>query len=231
MPRKPLILLPGLLCDAALWRHQAEHLTDVADVTVGDLSQDTSMRAMAARVLAGAPPRFCLGGLSMGGYLAFEIMRQAPERVERLALLDTSARPDTPERAETRSELIRLAQTGKFKAVMPRLLPNFIHPSRLKDPAVADVVRQMAERTGPEAFIRQQTAIMGRPDSRGDLASIRVPTLVLCGRQDVLTPLAVHEEIAAGIAGSKLVIVEDCGHLAPLERPEATTAAMRAWLA
>jgi len=230
MAQKSLVLLPGLLCDAALWRHQVEHLADVCDVTVGDLTKDTAIRGMAERVLAEAPLRFCLAGLSMGGYVAHEIMRQAPERVERLALIDTSARPDTAEQTKTRGELIRLSQTGKFKGVTPRLLPNLIHPSRLKDPSVADVVLQMADRTGQDGFIRQQTAIMGRLDSRGDLAAIRVPTLVLCGRQDLLTPPALHEEMAAGIAGAKLVVVDECGHLAPLERPEAVTAAMRQWL-
>jgi pimeloyl-ACP methyl ester carboxylesterase len=228
--RKPLILLPGLLCDAALWRHQTVSLADVSDVVVGDLTRDGSIAAMAERVLAEAPNRFALAGLSMGGYVAQEIMRQAPERVERLALFDTSARPDTAEQTRTRRELIRLSQIGKFKGVTPRLLPNLIHPSRLKDPAVADIVIAMSERVGQKAFTRQQAAIMGRVDGRGDLAAIRVPTLVLCGRQDLLTPVALHEELAAGIHGARLVVVEDCGHLAPLERPETVTAAMREWL-
>jgi pimeloyl-ACP methyl ester carboxylesterase len=230
MTRKPLILLPGLLCDAALWGDQIAVLADICDVTVGDLTRDPSIPAMAECVLSAAPGRFALAGLSMGGYVAQEIMRRAPERVERLALIDTSARPDTAEQGRTRADLIRQSLLGKFKGVTPRLLPNLIHPSRMNDPAVADVVLAMAERVGQEAFTRQQTAIMGRVDGRGDLPAIHVPTLVLCGRQDVLTPPAFHQEMADAIHGATLIVVEDCGHLAPLERPAAVTAAMRQWL-
>ena len=231
MPRKPLILLPGLLCDAALWRHQVEALADICEAGVGDLTLDSAIPAMAERVLAGAPARFCLAGLSMGGYVAQEIMRQAPERVERLALIDTSARPDTAEQTKTRRDLINISKLGKFKGVTPRLLPNLIHPSRMDDPEVAGVVMAMAERVGQEGFTRQQTAIISRIDGRGDLAAIRVPTLVLCGRQDLITPPALHEEMAAAISGAVLTVIETCGHLSSLERPAAVTAAMRKWLA
>ncbi|MDX2142699.1 MAG: alpha/beta fold hydrolase [Rhodospirillaceae bacterium] len=231
MSKRALVLLPGLLCDAALWRHQSETLTDICAPWVADLTLDEAIPAMAERVLEAAPRTFCLAGLSMGGYVAQDIMRRAPERVERLALIDTNARADTAEQVKTRKELIRLSEIGKFKGVTPRLLPNLIHPSRLKDPTVADVVLQMAERVGQEAFIRQQKAIMGRVDGRGDLNAIRVPTLVLCGRQDALTPVALHTEMAEAIPNARLVVVEDCGHLAPLERPYATSATLRYWLA
>ena len=226
-----LVLLPGLLCDAALWRHQTEHLKDQCEVLVADLTQDNSIEAMAERVLAMAPTTFALAGLSMGGYVAQEIMRQAPERVERLALLDTNARADTEEQRNTRHELIRLAEKYTFKGVTPRLLPNLVHPSRLNDPTVANVVMEMAERVGQQAFARQQEAIMGRKDGRGDLEAISVPTLVLAGRQDVLCPPKVQEEMAERLPNGKLVLVEDCGHLVSLERPEATTALFRYWLA
>ncbi|MBL8628633.1 MAG: alpha/beta fold hydrolase [Rhodospirillaceae bacterium] len=230
MEKRPLVLLPGLLCDAALWRHQTETLTDLCAPWVADLTQDDSLGAMAERVLDAAPRTFCLAGLSMGGYVAQEIMRRAPERVERLALIDTNARADTETQVKTRQELIRLSEIGKFKGVTPRLLPNLIHPTRLKDPTVADVVLQMAERTGQEAFKRQQMAILKRVDGRGDLLAIRVPTVVICGRQDALSSLEMHQEMAAGIPNAKLVVVEDCGHLAPLERPYAVSAVMRYWL-
>ena len=226
-----LVLLPGLLCDAALWRHQTEHLKDQCEVLVADLTQDNSIEAMAERVLAMAPTTFALAGLSMGGYVAQEIMRQAPERVERLALLDTNARADTEEQRNTRHELIRLAEKYTFKGVTPRLLPNLVHPSRLNDPTVANVVMEMAERVGQQAFARQQEAIMSRKDGRGDLEAISVPTLVLAGRQDVLCPPKVQEEMAERLPNGKLVLVEDCGHLVSLERPEATTALFRYWLA
>ncbi len=225
-----LVLLPGLLCDAALWRHQTETLTDIAAILVADLTQESSIPAMAERVLDQAPASFALAGLSMGGYVAQEIMRQAPERVERLALINTNARADNEEQTRARRDLIKLAEIGTFKGVTPRLLPSLIHPTRMEDPDVAGVVMAMAERVGQEAFTRQQEAILGRKDGRQDLEAIRVPTLVMCGRQDVLCPLKVHEEMHARIAGSKLVVIEDCGHLAPLERPYAASAVLRYWL-
>lgn len=231
MTRQPLILLPGLLCDAALWAAQVAALADVAETAVADLTRAESLDGMARQVLDGAPPRFALAGLSMGGYLAFEIMRSAPERVTRLALLDTSARPDTPDRAQQRRDFIRLAQSGGFKGVTPRLLPQWVHPDRMRDPAFVEAVTSMTLRVGRDAFIRQQTAILGRPDSRPGLARIRVPTLVLCGRQDLATPVEVAREIAADIQDARLAIVEECGHLAPMEKPAEVNDAMRAWLA
>ncbi len=230
MEKRHLVLLPGLLCDGALWRHQTETLTDLCTTWVADLTQDESLGAMAERVLDTAPRTFCLAGLSMGGYVAQEIMRRAPERVERLALIDTNARADTEAQVKTRQQLIRLSEIGKFKGVTPRLLPNLVHPSRLKDPTVADVVLQMAERTGQDAFKRQQMAILKRVDGRGDLPAINVPTVVICGRQDALSSVEWHKEMADAIPHAKLVVVEDCGHLAPLERPYATSAVMRYWL-
>jgi pimeloyl-ACP methyl ester carboxylesterase len=225
-----LLLLPGLLCDRALWDAQIRDLADIAEPTVADLTRHDSLSAMAAAVLAAAPPRFALAGLSMGGYAAQEILRQAPDRVLRLALLDTSARADSEEQRARRRGLIELSQKGQFKGVTPRLLPQLIHADRLHDTPLVDTVMGMAGRVGPEAFLRQQRAIMGRPDGRADLARIACPTLVLCGRQDALTPLALHEEMAGLIRGARLEVVEHCGHLAPLERPETVGAAMRRWL-
>lgn len=230
MSERHVIFLPGLLCDHALWAHQAAHLADIASTSVGDLTHDDSVQAMASRILEEAPDTFALVGLSMGGYVALEVMRQEPERVERLALVDTQARPDTAEQVKTRQGLIRLAGMGKFKGVTPRLLPNLVHHDRLDDPSVRNVVLEMAERIGQGAFARQQTAIMGRPDSRGDLHAIRVPTAIICGRQDILTPPELHEEMANAIPNAKLAIIEEAGHLAPLERPEAVTGVLSDWL-
>ncbi|MBM3478867.1 MAG: alpha/beta fold hydrolase [Alphaproteobacteria bacterium] len=230
MTRAPLVLLPGLLCDAALWAPQVAALSDIAEPRVADLARDDDIGAMAARVLAEAPPRFALAGLSMGGYVSFEVMRRAPERVTHLALLDTSARPDTPERAQVRRDFIVLARGGGFRGVTPRLLPQWVHASRMSDPDFVEAVTSMTLRVGRDAFIRQQTAILGRPDSRPGLSRIRVPTLVLCGRQDQATPVEVAREIAADIEGARLVVVEECGHLATLEQPAEVSAAMRAWL-
>lgn len=231
MTRTPLVLLPGLLCDAAIWAPQVAALADVADIAIGDLTQADSVAALAAQILDAAPPVFALAGFSMGGYVAFEIMRQAPARVSRLALLDTSARPDTPERAQQRRDLIRLAQRGDFKGVTPRLLPQWVHPDRLADPAFVEAIGAMTQRVGREAFIRQQTAIAGRPDSRPGLSRIRVATVVLCGRQDMATPVEAAREIAADIDAARLVVIERCGHLSTLERPAEVSAVLRGWLA
>ena len=227
----PLVLLPGLLCDRELWAAQLDALADVAEMTVADLTGADSMAGMAEAALAAAPPRFALAGLSMGGYVAFEIMRRAPARVTRLALLDTSARPDTPEAGERRRALIRMAQRGEFRGVSPRLLPQWVHPERMKDPDFVARATEMTRRVGRDAFVRQQTAIMHRPDSRPGLAAIGVRTLVLCGRQDEATPVDRHREIAADVPDSRLVVVEECGHLAPMERPAEVSAALRTWLA
>lgn len=226
----PLILLPGLLCDAALWQYQTSALAEFSEPLVADLTRAESIAEMAAQVLAEAPPRFALAGLSMGGYVAQEILRQAPERVDRLALLDTSARPDTPEQSARRRGLMELSQRGQFKGVTPQLLPMLLHPDHLTG-ALGSIVTGMAERVGQAGFIRQQRAILGRIDSRPSLAAILVPTLVLCGDSDALTPPALAEEMAAGIADANLVLVEHSGHLSTLEQPEAVNRAMIEWLA
>jgi pimeloyl-ACP methyl ester carboxylesterase len=230
MTRVPLILLPGLLCDEALWAHQTRYLGEVAEVAVADLTGRDSAAALAADVLATAPPRFAVAGLSMGGYVALEIVRQAPERVVKLALLDTNARADTDEQRRRRRGLMALADRGEFRGVTPRLLPMLIHPERTGEEALTGEVMAMAERVGRDAFLRQQKLIMDRPDSRPWLSSIRLPTLVLCGRQDAISTLEMHVEMAGAIPGARLAIVEECGHLASLERPHATTALMRDWL-
>ncbi len=226
----PLLLLPGLLCDARLWRDTMPALAGLAAPVVADLSLDDSMRAIAARAIAAMPAgRFAVAGLSMGGYAALEVWRQARGRVAGLALLDTSARPDAPEATQRRKDLLALAGRGNFRGVTPRLLPSLIHPSRLGTP-LADEVMAMAERLGPDAFLRQQTAIMGRADSRPDLPAIAVPTLVAVGAEDVLTPPALHEEMAAAIPGAVLERFAGSGHLPTMEVPEAAGAAMRGWL-
>jgi len=227
-----LVLLPGLLCDAALWAPQMQALHEEADIFVPDLSRDDTIEAMARRVLSAAPfERFALAGLSMGGYVALEIMRQRPQRVERLALLDTRARPDSADELERRRTLIRIAQSAKsFAPVQKRMLPPLVHSSRLNDARLVQVIDEMAARTGLDAYMRQQAAIMSRPDFRAALPAIACPTLVLCGRQDAITLLSLHEEIAAAIKGAQLVVLEECGHLSTLEKPEEVSAAMREWL-
>lgn len=228
--RIPLILLPGMPLDAALWEHQTNHLAEVAEPTVGDLTGHDSVAALAAAVLAQAPARFALAGLSMGGYVAFEIMRQAPERVAKLALLDTSARPDTPEQTATRQDAVRLVGQGRLRQVVAAGMPRLVHPDRTADITLVESVQAQAQRVGADGYARQQTAIMNRPDSRPGLGVIACPTLVLCGRQDAITPPAVHEEMAAGIPGARLALIEDCGHLSAMEQPQVVTALLRQWL-
>lgn len=227
--KQRLLLLPGLLCDDALWQFQREALADVADVTIADLTRSDTIAAMAEDALAGAPDRFALAGLSMGGYVALEIMRRAPERVTHLALLDTSARPDTPELTERRKALIELASRGKFKGVTPRLLPLLLHKDH-QFPPLSTIVVDMAARVGQPAFIRQELAIMNRPDSRPFLKDIAVPTLVLVGEDDMLTPVPLHEELADGITGSEFQVIARCGHLTTLEKPDMVNRAMFDWL-
>jgi pimeloyl-ACP methyl ester carboxylesterase len=227
---EPIVLIPGLLLTARFYGEQLPALWRFGPVPVADHTRGDSMATIAEQILATAPPRFALAGLSMGGYLAFEIMRREPQRVTRLALLDTSARPDTPEQTQSRRALMALAGAGRLDEVVDHLLPLFVHPDRLDDEPLCATVREMARATGADAFIREETAIIGRPDSRPDLAAIRCPTLVVVGDSDVLTPPDCAAEIASGIDGARLVTVADCGHLSPLERPEPVTRALVAWL-
>ena len=229
LPRRQILaLLPGALCDAALWRHQIAGLADIADVRVGDLTRDDSIGAMAARALASLPPRFALAGLSLGGYVALEIMRRAPDRVTRLALLDTSARPEPSTDVESGIPA-STAEPARAAGATP-MTTLLVHPMRLGDRRLATILAAMADRVGRKAFLRQQQAILRRPDSWPDLAAIRCPTLLLCGRQDRLAPPALQQEMADAIPGARNVVVEDCGHLSPLERPEMVTKALRDWL-
>ncbi|MGH8616262.1 MAG: alpha/beta fold hydrolase [Burkholderiales bacterium] len=226
----PVVLIPGLLCSPRFYAAQIPALWRSGPVTVADHTRDDSMTGIAKRILADAPPRFALAGHSMGGYIAFEILRQAPDRVARLALLDTSARADTAEQTAKRKEQIAQAQAGHFGEIPDLLYPNFVHPGRREDAALRGIVHAMAEDAGAEAFVRQLTAIMQRPDSLPGLPAIRCPTLVLVGDQDVPTPPERAAEIAAGIAGARLVTIPDCGHLSAIEQPEAVTQALEAWL-
>jgi len=228
---EPLVLVPGLLCTSALFALQIAALGRERTVTVADHTRSDRMEAIAADILAAAPPKFALAGLSLGGYVAMAIMRAAPDRVSRVAFLDTSARPDVPERVADRRRLIDLARSKGPREVQQVLLPRLIHADHLKDAPLVEAILQMADDTGTEAFVRQQEAIIARPDSRPSIASIRCPTLVLAGAEDQLTPPDIAREIANAIPDAKLVIVPDSGHLTTMEQPEAVNAALRKWLA
>jgi len=226
----PTILVPGLGCSARLYRDQIPALWPFGPVTVADHRRDDSMDGIARRILVSAPPRFALAGLSMGGFIALAIMRLAPERVARLALLDTNARADTPDRTAERERFIALAQRGNFAEVNGILTPRYLHPKRHNDESFRTIIREMAEDVGVEGFVRQQRAIMGRPDSRPMLASIRCPTSVLVGDSDAATPPALSEEIANAIPGARLTIIKECGHLSTLECPDEVNTALVQWM-
>ena len=226
----PVVLIPGLLGSPRLYAPQIPELWRRGPVTLADHTRDDSMGAMARRILASAPPRFALAGLSMGGYVAFEIIRQAPARVAKLALLDTSARADTPEAIASRHAQIALAASGRLGEVVETQFERTVHPLHRNDPQLREANRLMAEDVGPEAFVRQQTAIIGRPDSRPTLTTVSCPTLVLVGEQDQLTPLDRAVEMAHGIRGAELVTVPECAHLSTLEQPRLVTRALLDWL-
>ena len=226
----PLLLLPASLCDRALWRHQIEALEPRIEIHLGDLTQDDSVAAMAERLLASIRGPFAVAGLSMGAYVALELVRQAPDRVRKLALLGATARPDAPVEGSRRQDLLALRERRAFRGITPPLMALLIHADRLSDAALTGEIEAMALRIGKAAFLRQLRAIVERPDSRPLLPSIRCPTLILAGREDALAPLAEQEALVAAIPGAKLEILEKCGHLAPLERPEGVTACLEAWL-
>jgi pimeloyl-ACP methyl ester carboxylesterase len=226
----PVVLIPGLLLSARMYAQQVEVLWARGPVILANHTRDDSMAALARRILAEAPPRFSLVGLSMGGYISFEILRQAPERVARVALLDTMARPDTPEVSAARRVQMELATSGSFAGVVAALIPRLVHPSRHDDADLARLILRMGEEVGVAGYLRQQSANIGRIDSRPTLKDIRCPTLVLVGDSDQLTPPERASEIAAHIRGAELVVVPECGHLSTLERPAAVNAALRAWL-
>jgi pimeloyl-ACP methyl ester carboxylesterase len=230
MARQTLVLLPGLLNTRRLYERQIADLADVADAVVPELWHHDTIGAMAQATLDAAPETFALGGFSMGGYVALEIMRRAPQRVERLALMDTQATPDTPEATARRRGFIEQTKLGRFHGVQPSLLPTIIHRSRLNDQSVVQPIVEMAAEVGADGFCREQTAMIARADSRPLLVEIKQPTLVLVGRQDQATPLVRAEEMAADIAHSRLVVLEECGHMTPLEKPAEVTAALRRWL-
>jgi pimeloyl-ACP methyl ester carboxylesterase len=225
-----ILFLPGLLNDRDLWKHQIAALADTYDMRVADLTRGESIAAMAADALEVFAGRFVLCGLSMGGYVALEIMRQAPERVAALILMDTSARADTPEQSRRRADFLRMAATGRFRGVTPRLLPSLISRTSLANEDVTGTVLAMAERMGRDVYIRQQTAIMARIDSLPSLAEISCPTLILVGEEDSVTPVPVAREMAALIHGSRMEIIKESGHLPPLEAPSVVTRLIKLFL-
>lgn len=228
---EPLLLIPGLMCTAELFAPQVEAFSRKRQVIVADHTRADTMEEIARQILEATPERFALAGLSMGVYLSLEIMKQAPERVTRLALLDGKARPDTAEITALRHQQLRMADEGRFLEITTDLLaPRLVAAHRAGDVALRRTIIQMAVDTGEAAFRRQMAAIIGRDDYLPVLGSITVPALVLTGELDVITPAECAREMADGIGGARLVLVPDCGHLATLEAPDAVNAELGRWL-
>ena len=220
----------GQLLNAASFAPQLAALSPANDVRVADHTRDDSIVGMAARLLAIAPPRFALVAHAMGGFVAFEVMRRAPERIERLALLATLAPADGPAQTARRQGYSDLVKAGRFEAVAEARLPLLVAPAQQGDSALTATIRAMAQATGPEVFMRQQRAIMARIDSRPSLAAIAVPTLILWGDADGIATRAHQDELLAGIPGARLAVLEGVGHLATLEAPDRVNAALGDWL-
>ena len=228
--RPSLLLLSGLLCDEAAWDDVREALGPVEARAIAFPGFD-SIAAMAESVLAAAPPRFALAGHSMGGRVALAIIAEAPERVERLALLNTGVHPRRPGEAEKRQELVDLAYSAGMAAVAERWLLPMLAPRRVDDRLLIDRLTEMICRQTPDSFAGQTRALLGRPEAERGLAAIECPTLLLSGRQDGWSPLAQHESMAARIRDSRVVAIDDSGHMSIAEQPIAVAAALRQWLA
>jgi len=229
VPRQQLLLIPGLVCDAQVWRHQANYLADIAHIAIPPVDQSETMVDMAKNVLFVAPRQFAVAGFSMGGYIALEMLRQAPERITRLALLDTTARDDTKVKARARIDAIDACEKGQFADVIQGMIPILLHPDHQKTP-LTDFVPKMAARVGSDAFVRRHQAMQSRKDSRKLISSCDISVRAICGRQDAMCSLEEHEEIADLARYGRISIIEECGHMTILERPHAATALLRDWL-
>jgi pimeloyl-ACP methyl ester carboxylesterase len=225
----PLILIPGLGSDFAVWQPTIKELGASAECTVGDTLSDDSLPGMAERILSQAPERFSLAGVSMGGMVALEIMRSDPERVQRLALLDTNPCPDTPEQtAQRRGANAAVLSSNNFEALALGSLKYLIHPAASIE--VRNAMVEMSVRVGAKTYARQNEAVAARADQRLILSTIEVPTIVIFGAQDLLTPVALSEELESGIRGAHRHIIPDCGHLPPIEKPDAVASLLREWM-
>lgn len=229
MSDQNLILVPGLICDDEVWTYAQSHLSEIADCRTVPADEADTMQGLARAVLDTAPETFAIAGFSMGGYVALEVLRQAPERVTRLALLDTSSRGDTPEKAAGRHAAIADCEEGRFDDLLDRFVPLLLHPERMSEP-LADRVRAMGHRVGPKLFADRHRAMLTRTDGRDLLAGCDIPVRAICGRSDALSSVEDHQEIADLAPRGRFSIIEDCGHMPPLERPQAATALLRDWL-
>jgi pimeloyl-ACP methyl ester carboxylesterase len=230
MPGLPIVFIPGLMCTGRIYQHQAETLGQTHPVLLANHWSHDSMAGIVKSILDTAPEKFALAGMSMGGYAALEIMRQAPTRVEKLILMSTSAKPDTPERSADRRKQVDAAKKSGLRPGTKALYPKLVHPARHEDAPLLTTFIEMAEHLGIDAFANQIEAIIGRPDSRPLLSEINIPTLVIAGKDDQLITPDNSEEIASGIKGAKLELVDHCGHMGMIEKPESYTKLLKAFL-
>ena len=229
--RPTLYLLSGLLCDARVWAHQQANLSDLVDIQIPDFRQTDSLDAMAEVVLRDAQDKFYLAGHSMGGRAAMQVLHRAPERLIKLALLDTGIHPASPGESEKRQFLLDLARDEGMAAVARTWAPPMVHPDRHADTGLMQDIYEMVEGYSPGEFNNQVRALLGRPDAEPFLASAPADTLVLCGREDAWSPPEQHEAIASALPDHPAVtIIEHSGHMSTMEQPEAVTEAMRDWL-
>ncbi len=228
--RPAVVLLPGLLCDADIWRDQIEALRARCDVFCPGFMDQDSIEAMAVDILARAPARFSLAGHSMGGRVALDIVARAPGRVERLALLDTGFHPARPGEAAGRARLVDIAASQGMAALARAWLPPMLPPQRPADPALMQRLTAMVERASPELFRRQVNALLTRPNAARTLARIPCPTAVIVGKLDAWSPPSQHEEMAARIPHARLTAIEDSGHMSPVEQPQAVSRALAQWM-
>ena len=229
--RPALVLLSGHLCSEKLWENQINAFKGDYTCLPYVFRQGDSIENFAQQVLDTAPASFSLAGLSMGGYVAFEIMRRAPLRVERLALLDTSAEADTAERTAQRYLDMKAADDLGLEGFAKTLPARWMHPVQANQEVFRDSIVEMVLSVGHAAQKQQARALMNRVDSFPTLATIKCPTLILCGREDLPTPLSMHEDMARCMPGARMVVIEQCGHLSTMEQPAAVNAALRQWLA
>jgi len=227
---KNLILVPGLLCSHDLWLDQIGEFEEDYDLSLFDHTQHDNMPDMVQSFLKDAPDSFNLAGLSMGGYISFEIIRQAGDRVEKLVLLDTNARAYRDPQIKMCEEQIKKAETEDIRVIQEDLLEFLIHPDHAGDQELCGRILDMATEIGTESFIMQQKALMNRPDSRDFLPKITCPTLIICGEQDSVTPPKVHEEMVGLLPDAQLHIIPHCGHLSTMEKPEIVNGLMRDFL-
>jgi len=227
---KPILVFAcAHLTDERLFAHQVDALSATHDCHVLAFRDHSTLGGMAVELLARAPPRFTLIGLSLGGYLAFEVIRRQRERIERLVLLDTRAVADTEAVRQGRFADIAKVQAGGIDALIPELPARWVHPAHRA--RVSGLMESMARSIGDSGQFNQQQAMLARPDSHADLRTVQVPTLIACGREDMATPLAEHERMRDCVAGARLEVLEECGHLSTIEQPNAATSLLKGWLA